>query len=211
MLGSPLSAQAWPCPQNISPADLGYNAQISFKSKDFLVWSLKLLITAPDPSMVWHYSGIYRTFPTTPIDVSGQYIWVDATVYTKCQRVPWVNPATGAQTGLIIVQEDTKSGIVVDRHIACGPGGSTGGGGTGVTEPVAEASYDPYSSEESNPYSNACGESGEGGGLGGGSGGSGSSLCGGSSTLVWEAVCIDIWVEEVGWVEWWCGVVAVCG
>lgn len=215
-LTSPIPAQtAWPCPQNITPADLGYDAEITFQSKQFLVWSLILLVTGPDPARPSLYSGIYNTFPGTPTDLSGQWMWTYAAVHATCQRIPWINPATGTLTGLIVVQEESKTGIVVDRRIVCGEEG--GSGGTGVVSSVEDDEYDPYAESGGNDqYSDACDGSagtgsGGGGELGGGSGSGGQPVCGGSSTLVWEAICIDIWVEGVGWVEWWCGVAAICG
>lgn len=108
----------------------------------------------------------------------------------------------------------------------------TGGGGSTALVSVVDPGYDPYASIE--PY-NADGdcESGtpaEGGGStdegsgtqyqpgdstggetvdwGTGVGNGGSSACG--STAIVAHICIDVWVEGVGWVEWSCGYATTC-
>lgn len=208
LFASPLSAQfAWPCPQNVTPADMGYNGEINFREKNFLVWSLNLLVTGPDPFQN-AYAGVYSTFPNTPVDISGQWLWVYARVHTKCQRVPWINPATGVETGIVAVQEMTMSGQIVERGLACGGGRS---GGPELTDLIGNAGYDPYSDISGDPYSDGCEGLDGGGGTAGGGGGEGSPVCGGSSALVYETICIDVWVDGAGWVEAWCGVVASCG
>ena len=208
---------AWPCPQSVSPRDLGYNGEISFSGKAFAVAQLSLTTTGPDPEFPTAYSGVYVTVPATPIDLSGDYWWKNAAVYTRCQRVPWVNPATGQQIGIVLVQEVTKSGTVAYRWGY--------GGGCQYDENVSSTEYDPYSSSQEPGDTCTDGSGGSasdpppdgGGGADGadgvvfvGAGSGGGAVCGGSSSVVYDNACIDIWVDGEGWVEYWCGTVAVC-
>ncbi|SOD03029.1 hypothetical protein SAMN05216486_10747 [bacterium JGI 053] len=116
--------------------------------------------------------------------------------------------------------------------------GGAGGGGWGGTELLPEGesdvfgdSYDPYSDGGGDdctttdtggdggggddtdtgsgvPYSPGDHTGGETVDWGTGRGNGGSSACG--TTAVVEYLCIDYWVEGVGWVEWSCGYATTC-
>lgn len=124
------------------------------------------------------------------------------------------------------------------QSLACsgsGGGGWDGGTETGlmpVTNEIQDPSYDPYDAG-----SGDC-ESGEPGGEGGGGDGSDGQGTGGTQyqpgdntggeTVDWgtgignggtsacgtrdivDYVCIDVWVDGAGWVEWACGYVTTC-
>lgn len=108
-------------------------------------------------------------------------------------------------------------------------GGSWGGSGSStqiIQDPYSE-SYDPY--EPSWGYQDCAGgtdgggEDDDGGGTqygpgdstggetvdwGTGTGNGGSSVCGAKAVV--EYICIDVWVDGEGWVEWGCGFVTTC-
>jgi hypothetical protein len=86
-----------------------------------------------------------------------------------------------------------------------GSGGCGGsGGGTDYDAQYSSASYDPYASQ---PTGGGCTP----GGLGGSGGVEDGGVCGGSSDLHYEGICIDVWNEESQkWEEVWCGVAVIC-
>lgn len=214
---SAVGQQAWRCPPTITPVDLGYDGDISFSGKVFAVQYLTLRSTGPDPQFPTAYFGVYSTVPATPVDLSGDYWWKNAAVFTRCQRVPFINPVTGLSELWLVVREVTKSGTVAYRWGY--------GGGCQYDENVSSTEYDPYSSStEAEDTCNDGSGSGDspppdgGGGTGDGTdgvvyvgaGSGGGAVCGGSSNVVYDNACIDIWVDGEGWVEYWCGTVAVC-
>lgn len=140
----------------------------------------------------------------------------------------WTNPALTASCWIEWYDYVTRREAIFRWHVEAYFGE--------VTENCdgAHTDLDPYSTEY-DPYafetdSGSC----SGGGTGSGSGDPGdgltdptdptdpvfvspkpgepgSEVCGGSTDLYYDYMCIEEWSEETqGWVELWCGVVAVC-
>ncbi len=129
----------------------------------------------------------------------------------ECRASTWINPG-GALMPPHSRLELTESAA----PNACSGGAGEEIGGYGL---VVDVAYDPYASGGSN-----CGGGGaEGSGTqfnpgdytggetvdwGTGTGNGGSSVCGPTARV--EFVCIDTFVDGVGWVEWDCGYVTSC-
>jgi len=168
----------------------------------------------------------YGSVPTlTSID--GRARWRYAGIYVGCKKLVWYRPnGTIERVRPIfttLYTEGTVEEIPEDDTGGCCSGCGSGGGGGSGTElmPVTSADYDPYYAD----YSADCGGTGEapssgtqygpGDSTGGetvdwgsGIGNGGTSTCG--TQAIVEYVCIDVWVDGVGWVEWGCGYVTAC-
>lgn len=157
------------------------------------------------------HSGIYSsTKGRRLVDKSGTKVWTDARANASC----W-----DSNVGPIHIwwaRWEGHLGTVEDANAACDDGT---GGNTVVTGP-SDPGYDP-----SDPNGDGCGDGSGGPASGtqfqpgqstggetvtwsGGVGNGGTSVCG--SLAVVEYICIDVWDEEAGWVEWDCGYATTC-
>jgi len=132
----------------------------------------------------------------------------------ECRLTTYVNPS-----GALMPPRSRLEYTESPASIACSGGSGRGIGDLGV---VVDIAYDPYASGDGD-----CGGGGDPGGggsgtpynpgdytggqtvdWGSGTGNGGSSVCGAAAVV--EYVCIDIWYEGIGWVEWGCGYVTTC-
>jgi len=173
------------------------------------------------PSLNWYAASPDRN----PVSTDGTSYWDFAGVLVHCwvERNPYFITNHRDPVGY--------GGTVKPRQIACesGGGGSGGGGGgfgsggaEGEIAPVVSADYDPYDSALSDGEGCPPGDStgngtqyepgdstgGETVDWGTGVGNGGESACGDEAIV--EYICIDYWVEGIGWVEWSCGYATTC-
>lgn len=178
-----------PCPLWLNTKVNDYQP-IPFGGHDFWTrWDSKIT-TTPLPSWNW-----YRAVPDpNPISEDGTVRWEGAEIMVHC----WVerNPYFIRWHYDFV---DAVGRIVPIR----GPNDETGSC-TDSTEFQESVEYDPFASSDTRPFDKCGSEAGSG------EQSSGGAVCGGSTELVYDYICIDIWDEQRGWVEWWCGVVAIC-
>ncbi|HEX8451882.1 MAG TPA: hypothetical protein VF647_07290 [Longimicrobium sp.] len=157
------------------------------------------------------HTGIYSsTRGRRVVDMSGTKVWTDARANASC----W-----DSSVGPIHIwwaRWEGHLGTVEDVNAAC----EGGTGGNSVVTGPSDPGYDP-----SDPNGDGCGDGTGGQASGtqfqpgqatggetvtwsGGVGNGGTSVCG--SLAVVEYVCIDVWDEEAGWVEWDCGYATTC-
>jgi hypothetical protein len=170
----------------------------------------------------------------------GRAVWHDAAIFMSCTKrvyyrsngtIDRVQPLyTVMRTEGEVEEKPTDCGSTSGSGgLGCCGGGSGGGGGTGGSGselmPVTSESYDPYDPSFSTSVDTGdcgSGDTGTGGtqyepgdstggetvDWGTGVGNGGTSVCG--STAIVEYVCIDIWVDGRGWVEYSCGYATTC-
>lgn len=191
---APVAAQVpAPCPQEVNPRVIGYpDGYIPFseggRSGNFGVEYLFL----PIPGSLGPPKVTYLTMPDIPHDRDNpRMIWDLSAIDAVC-TYEYYGP--DPRDRIWAVHETWKYGFIfMDKEEMCD---------TEVATSLSDTSYDPYGSASGSD----CGvDAGGGGGAG-----YGGVVCGGSETVVWDYVCVDIWVDGIGWVEWWCGVVAIC-
>jgi hypothetical protein len=221
--GTVLHAQRYgewarPCDLVLSPRfSAPFNYGVYYQGHEFQTRWVSVDKTPPLESTEW-----YEAAPEPhPLSVDGGYRWDNAGVEVYCYviRTPYFISYAGTPTG-------RYSGTV--RRVDNGSSGCGGGGaGGGDTElvPITDAGYDPYDSAITmDSGSGGCGSGGDGGSgtqyepgdstggetvdWGTGTGNGGTSVCGADAIV--EYVCIDVWVEGSGWVEWGCGYVTTC-
>lgn len=213
-----LSAQRYgewdvPCDLRLPPRfAYPFAGGIETAGVQFLTSWQSFVLTAPRPSLNWYHAIPDRH----PISVDGDHRWDDAAVRVHCYVVR--NPY-----GLIHHRDPVATGGVVRRlPSACQ-------GGTDDFAPITSDAYDPYGDGEPGPGSDCestgsegAGESGASGtqyepgdATGGetvdwatGRGNGGQSVCGDQAVV--EYLCIDVWVDDVGWVVWSCGFATTC-
>lgn len=167
----------------------------------------------------------YGYVPTLT-SVDGRARWRYAGIYVGCKKLVWYRPNGTIERVREILETLYTEGTVeeIDRDgDGCGSGGGNGGGGGSGTEiaPVASDDYDPYDNGSGADCAPGGGGTSSGtqyepgDGTGGetvdwetGIGNGGESTCGAAALV--EFVCIDVWVDGVGWVEWGCGYVTTC-
>ena len=209
-----------PCNGGLGPRFAApFSHGVMYQGKEFLTnWS-SVLGSRPLPSLNWYAATPDRN----PVSTDGTSYWDFAGVLVHCwvERNPYFITNHRDPVGY--------GGTVKPRRTACDDTGG-GGFGSGGTEtefaPVVSGDYDPYDNgfsdeEDCPPGGESGGSTGRGtqyepgdstGGetvdWGTGTGNGGASACG--STAIVEYVCIDVWVDGVGWVEWSCGYATTC-
>lgn len=189
------------------PCELGLSPRFSFpffhgviySGKEFLTNWRSITQTTPLPSRNWYEASPERDV----VSRDGTARWYGAKVHVHCwiERNPYLQTFHRDPIGF--------AGLV--RPCA------VGGGGT-------EGDLNPYSPESyaSGGAETDCGEGGSGAGdepiappdwpgLVEGPGGFAGLVCGGSDVLVYDDLCIEVWVTGVGWTVYWCGVGVTCG
>ncbi len=210
-----------PCEYSFSARFYSYYG-VEFEGQMFMTqWRSKLgLDRAPLPSWNWYYAYPMRTV----VSNNGKYRWEDAEIQVHC----WVYRAMYvithhrdhvASLGRLVelCEGDWKRDVRrEDGYYDDGDDGSR----------LGSSKYDPYSSSWGVTDFCADDNDGGGGGAGGtqyypgdytngetvgwsdGVGTGGYSACGQDAKV--EYICIDVWVDGVGWVEWSCGYATMC-
>ena len=149
----------------------------------------------------YYASSGFSTYPPDVVDDSGTLLWRRAGHRQECtMRI--IRRRSGRTAENLRFKQVAVYGSLERVTVACSDGG---GGGATEFQPASDYGYDPY---EAGAGDEDC----SGGGIGGGGGDStGGGTCGGNQNVVFDYICIDIYVEGTGWVEVWCGVAAICG
>ena len=183
-----------PCPIGLNSTFADDYQPIPFGGHDFYTsWTSKLT-SYPLPSWNW-----YRAIPDPdPISEDGTVRWEGAEILVHC----WME-----RVYYVFVRHydfmDAVGRIVPLR----GPNDGTDEGGscTDSTEFQESIDYDPFASSDTRPFDKCGSEAGSG------EQSSAGAMCGGSTDITYDYVCIDVWDDRTGtWVEWWCGIVAIC-
>lgn len=220
----PVAAQGYsrpidPCPTNLTLRFLGLT---TFRHAGYAwdtQWTLRMQIK-PGQGYYVPPGQPYRIYST-----DGEAVWKNPGLIVACME--YVVDLYVMEVHLEIWVEQFLGTV---EKVCEGGGGSGGGGGDAETDliSVASYSYDPYDPALTMDE----GQSGDCGTAPGGNDGGGTQYEPGDNTggetVEWDSgvgtgdpsacgdharvdyVCIDVWVDGVGWVEWGCGYVTTC-
>lgn len=199
------------------PCALGLSARFSaphyhgviYEDKEFLTQWRSIDQTPPLPSRNWYEPVGKSDVPST----DNNYVWYGAKVLVHCfvERNPYgvqqhAHPIAYAGSVKAFCTAPPRTDI-------------------SDSDPYS-AAYDPYAPGDTGSPEGECsdgngGPGDDGDGDGGdsdlipgpvtGDGGGGRSMCPDNAPAYWDIDCIDVFVEGIGWVEYWCGAVMVCG
>jgi hypothetical protein len=171
---------------------------VIYGGKEFLTNWRSTSEVRPLPSRNW-----YQATPTLDVvSRDGTARWHDARVLVHCwiERNPYWMTHHRDPVGF--------AGVV--RACASGGGGSEGD--LTPHSPMNSTLGAPTGcSDVGSGSEGEDGSSPEWPGLLEGPGGAASLVCGGAEVLVYDDLCVEVWVTGVGWVTYWCGVGVTCG
>lgn len=172
----------------------------TFRDRRRLTWRRAIYETieesrATDPAgNVWRFSGRYNALCRAgqldigPVVFGGQIVVSQNPIdLPQLVRVACAGGGGGGDPAALISSPD------YDPYSRLSTGGCSGGGESGGS---------------GTPYQPGDHTGGETVSWGSGAGNGGTSACGADAVV--EYVCIDYWVDGVGWVEWGCGYVTTC-
>jgi hypothetical protein len=206
-----------PCDYTLGPRFFQYYGA-EFEGQMFLTGWRSVRSDTPLPSWNWYYALPDRD----PVSNNGKYRWKDAQIQVHC----WVyramyltvihrDPVAALGELVELCEGDWRIDVQREDGYDDGDGSRLG-----------SSRYDPYS-RSSWGATEFCADDNDGGGGGGGTqyypgdytngetvgwsdgvGTGGYSACGQDAKV--EYICIDVWVDGVGWVEWSCGYATTC-